>query len=69
MEEVLKYISKELYNEESKKLKSGQTKIIYQDEKRKVKLMKHGRSVYNIIVNYGNMPIEEVAKNLLVQAS
>lgn len=68
MGEVLQFVSMELYNQESKKLKSGQTKVIYQDAERKIRLMKQGRSIYNIIVNYGNTPIEEIAKNLLVQA-
>lgn len=68
MEEVLQFVSMELYRQESKGMKNGQTKVIYQDEQRKIKLMKQGRSIYNIIVNYGNIPIEEIAKNLLVQA-
>lgn len=68
MGEVLQFVSMELYQQESKGMKSGQTKVIYQDEQRKIKLMKQGRSIYNIIVNYGNTPIEEIAKNLLVQA-
>lgn len=68
MSEVLEFVSIELYNKESKKLKSGEIKIIYEDDKRRIKLMKQGKSIYNIIVNYGNTPIEEVARNLLVQA-
>lgn len=68
MSELLQFVSMELYQQESKGMKSGQTKVIYQDAERKIKLMKQGRSIYNIIVNYGNTPIEQVARNLLVQA-
>lgn len=68
MGEVLQFVSMELYKQESKKLKNGQTKVIYQDTERKIQLIKRGRSIYNIIINYGNTSIEEIAKNLLVQA-
>lgn len=68
MEEVFNFISKEEYERESKGLKSGQTKVVYQDSERKIKLMKQGRKVYNVIVNFGNIAITDIAKNLLVQA-
>lgn len=68
MGEVLQFVSMELYKQKSKNLKSGQTKVIYEDTQIKIKLMKQGRKIYNIIINYGNIPIEEIAKNLLVQA-
>lgn len=68
MGEILKYVSLEQYQEEVKGLKSGQTKVIYSDTERKIKLKKQGRKVFNVIVNYGNIPIVDIAKNLLVQA-
>lgn len=68
MEEVLKYVSVDLYRQESSNLKNGQTKIIYQDTDRKIKLKKSGKRVFNIIVNYGTEPITDIAKSLLVQA-
>lgn len=68
MEEILQFVSMELYQQESKKMKNGEVKIIYEDSQRKIKLIKQGRSIYNIIINYGQTPIEEVAKKLLLQA-
>lgn len=68
MEEIFRFISREEYDREAKQLKSGESKIIYEKDKRKIKIIKQGRSIYNIIVNYGNTPIEQVAKKLLVQA-
>lgn len=68
MGEILKYITLDTYNEESNKLKSGQIKVVYEDLNIKIKLMKQGRQVYNIVVKYGTTPIEAIARNLLVQA-
>lgn len=68
MEEVLKYITIGTYNKEKKNLKSGETKVIYKDDKVKIKIMKEGRKVYNIIVNYGTTPIQDIVKNLLLHA-
>lgn len=68
MGEVLKYITIETYEKEKNQLKSGETKVVYEDDEIKIKLMKQGRKVYNIIVNYGTTPIQNIAKNLMVQA-
>lgn len=68
MGELLKYVSLEQYQKEVKDLKSGETRVIYSDTERKIKLKKQGRKVFNVIVNYGNIPIADIAKNLLVQA-
>lgn len=69
MEEVLLYVSKDVYENECINLLDGESKIIYLDEKTKIKLKKKGRKVLNIIVNYGEKPITEIAKNLLLLQS
>lgn len=64
--EILKFISLEHYKKESKKLKDGENKTVYQDTQVKITLMKIGKKVYNIITEYGETPIEDIASNLLL---
>lgn len=68
MEEVLKYITLETYEREKKKLKNGESKVVYENDGVKIKLMKEGRKIYNVITKYGTTPIQDVVKNLLMQA-
>ena len=63
MEEVLKYVDLIYYQKKSKGLKNGESKEIYKDDNIKIKLIKRGNKIYNIIVNYGEKPIEEIAKS------
>lgn len=69
MEEVLQYVSKDVYEEECTSLAEGDSKVIYRDNKTKIKLKKRGKRIFNIIINYGDKPITEVARNLLLLQS
>ncbi len=66
--DIYNFVEKEVVLKEKKSLKSGQTVIIYEDKQIKIKLMKRGRKVFTVIVNYGDESIENIARNL-VQAS
>ena len=69
MDSIFKYVSTEYYAQQVKDLKSGETKVIYESKNLKIKLRKSARKVYAIFVSYGDIPISEIAKNLvLVQA-
>lgn len=68
MNEVLKYITMEQYEAEAKTLKDGETRIIYREKKIKIKLMKRGKKIYKILIEYGNIPIDDIARKLMVQA-
>lgn len=68
MEEVLKYITIDEYTKEKSTLRNGESKVVYEDHDIKLKLMKKGRKIYNIIVSYGTEDIEDIAKNLIGQA-
>lgn len=66
MEEVLLYVSKDVYDYECTSLIEGESKVIYKDDKTKIRLKKRGKKIFNIIVNYGDKPITEIARNLLL---
>lgn len=68
LEKVLQYVSLDVYSNEKKILKNGEDKVIYDTEKVKIKIMKRGNKVYNIITNYGDIDIRDIAKELVVQA-
>lgn len=68
LEKVLQYVSLDVYSNEKKILKNGEYKVIYNTEKVKIKIMKRGNKVYNIITNYGDIDIRDIAKELVVQA-
>lgn len=68
LEKVLQYVSLDVYSNEKKILKNGEDKVIYNTEKVKIKIMKRGNKVYNIITNYGDIDIRDIAKELVVQA-
>lgn len=68
MNEVIKFISREKYEEECTSLKEGEWKVIYNSDEIKITLTKEGKKIRNIIVNYGNIPIQDTVKNLLIQA-
>lgn len=68
LDKVLQYVPFDVYSNEKKILKNGEDKVIYDTEKVKIKIMKRGNKVYNIITNYGDIDIREIAKELVVQA-
>ena len=63
----MKYISIEAYEKEKKLIKDGETKVIYQNDKLKIKLMREGKKVYTIIVTYGTRPIQDIVKDMLLE--
>ena len=66
MNEILKYVSIETYEKEKKIIKDGETKVIYKNDKLKIKLMREGKKVYNIIIVYGTRPIQDIIKDMLL---
>lgn len=67
--EVLKYVSREDYLEVYNSLKDKEYKILYQADKIRISLAKRGKRIFTVKTHYGNMPIEEVVKNMmLIQA-
>ena len=66
MNEILKYVSIEKYEKEKKIIKDGETKVIYKNDKLKIKLMREGKKVYNIIIVYGTRPIQDIIKDMLL---
>ena len=68
LEKVLNYVPFDVYSKEKNVLKNGEDKVIYDKEKVKIKIMKRGNKIYNIITNYGDIDIRDIAKELVVQA-
>lgn len=66
MNEVLKYITIETYKKEKKLIKDGETKVIYENDKLRIKLMREGKKVYNVIIRYGTRPIQDIVREILL---
>lgn len=64
MDNILKYITEELFNEYKKNIKSGQTKTIYSDKTMDIEIKKVGRKIYTFINNYGEKKLNEVLNNI-----
>lgn len=68
-EEILDYVSKEVYQKTYYQLKNGENKILYEDKKIRISLIKTKKRVFAVKTHYGDMPIEEVVRNMmLIQA-
>lgn len=68
MGEVLKYVTLDYYNEAKNSMKNGDVLKVFSNEELDIELMKIGEKVFNVITRYGDKPIEEIAKNALIQA-
>lgn len=64
MEEINKYISIEDYINETKALKSGQSKNIYSDTYVDIEIKKVGRKIYTFINKYGEEKLNTVLNNI-----
>lgn len=64
MEEINKYISIEEYINETKALKSGQSKNIYSDTCVDIEIKKVGRKIYTFINKYGEEKLNTVLNNI-----
>lgn len=60
MEEIIKYISIEDYVNETKALKSGQSKNIYTDIDIDIEIKKVGRKIYTFVNKYGEEKLSDV---------
>lgn len=66
---VLEYITEEEYMNERKFLKDGENKVLYCDDKVRVRIINFKENIYTVITEYGDKPIDEVVKNMItVQA-
>lgn len=59
MEEIIKYISIEDYVNETKALKSGQSKNIYTDIDLDIEIKKVGRKIYTFVNKYGEEKLSD----------
>lgn len=59
MEEIIKYISIEDYVNETKSLKSGQSKKIYTDIDIDIEIKKVGRKIYTFVNKYGEEKLSD----------
>ena len=64
MEEINKYISIEDYINETKALKSGQSKNIYSDTYVDIEIKKVGRRIYTFVNKYGEEKLNTVLNNI-----
>ena len=64
MEEINKYISIEEYINETKALKSGQSKNIYSDKYVDIEIKKVGRKIYTFVNKYGEEKLNTVLNNI-----
>ncbi|MGN0027640.1 MAG: hypothetical protein ACI33I_11665 [Clostridium sp.] len=64
MEEINKYISIEEYINETKALKSGQSKNIYSDTYVDIEIKKVGRKIYTFVNKYGGEKLNTVLNNI-----
>ena len=64
MEEINKYISIEDYINETKALKSGQSKNIYSDTYVDIEIKKVGRKIYTFVNKYGEEKLNNVLNNI-----
>lgn len=64
MEEINKYISIEEYINETKALKSGQSKNIYSDTYVDIEIKKVGRKIYTFVNKYGEEKLNTVLNNI-----
>ncbi len=54
---------------ERKLLKDGENKVLYCDDKVRVRIINFKENIYTVITEYGDKPIDEVVKNMItVQA-
>lgn len=64
MEEINKYISIEDYINETKALKSGQSKNIYSDTDIDIEIKKVGRKIYTFVNKYGEEKLNTALNNI-----
>lgn len=64
MEEINKYISTEEYINETKALKSGQSKNIYSDTDVDIEIKKVGRKIYTFVNKYGKEKLSDALNNV-----
>lgn len=64
MEEINKYISVEDYINETKALKSGQSKNIYSDTYVDIEIKKVGKKIYTFVNKYGEEKLNTVLNNI-----
>ena len=64
MDEINKYISIEEYINETKALKSGQSKNIYSDTYVDIEIKKVGRKIYTFVNKYGEEKLNTVLNNI-----
>ena len=64
MEEINKYISIEEYINETKALKSGQSKNIFSDTYVDIEIKKVGRKIYTFVNKYGEEKLNTVLNNI-----
>lgn len=68
-EDILNYISLSDYNDKYNSLKTGESLVIYQDKKIRIRLNKVGKRVFLVKTIFGDEGIDKIAKNiLLIQA-
>lgn len=65
-EKIFKYVSREEYRRALKFLKTGESKVIYYDGHIKIRIIKLERKVYTLISEYGNEPIDEIVRNMII---
>ena len=54
---------------ERKLLKDGENKVLYCDDKVRIRIINFKKNIYTVITEYGDKPIDEVVKNMItVQA-
>ncbi|SCJ00306.1 Uncharacterised protein [uncultured Clostridium sp.] len=68
MEEVLKYVSVDTYDEAKNKMKNGDVLKVFSNEELEIELMKIGKKVFNVITRYGDKQIDDIVKGVLIQA-
>ena len=68
-EEYSKYISKEVWQKECENLEEGQNKVLYFNQKDKVRLRitKIGKKVFTVRTTFGDMDIRECVRNMMIK--
>lgn len=67
--EILKYISREKYLEVYYGLGDREHRVIYEANQLRISLTKVGKRVFTVKTYFGDKPIEEIVKNMmLIQA-
>lgn len=64
MEEIIKYVTAEVYINETKDLKNGERKNIYSDMITDIEVEKVGRKIYTFVNKYGEGKLNDALNNL-----